>query len=225
MTEIWILYVHLPYWLKIFPPLKKVSHWNNNYYWIFKDCNSVIQWLNFNFPTEPNKFITREEEEEKLCNCKQGEFVPLSLQVVMLKAKVPPKTRVWYCPGCQKSLKAKNSTMQKGVSSSQHHSLSLHAEVFVLNCILNCIIFMAERFLFKQIQGRECRQCAEILFKKMEKVIWNDNHFPGKQFHSCISRSVPAGGSCSFSSIIALFILGGTRGEKPENNVKQEMLT
>ena len=35
----------------------------------------------------------------------------------------------------------------------------------------------------------------------------------------------PAGCSCSFSSIIPLFILGGTRGEKPENNVKQGYFT
>jgi len=63
--------------------------------------------VNFNFPTEPNIFTIREEDEGKFCNCKQGEFVPVSLQVVMLKAKEPAKTRVWYCPGCQKSLKAK----------------------------------------------------------------------------------------------------------------------
>ena len=35
--------------------------------------------------------------------------------------------------------------------------------------------------------------------------------------------ALPAG--CSFSSMIPLFILGGTRGEKPENNVKQGYMT
>ena len=64
----------------------------------------------------------------------------------------------------------------------------------------------------------------------MEKIIWNDNHDDiiislTTNKIAAFHGTVPAGCSCSFSLIIPLFILGGRRREKPENNVKQEVLT
>ena len=75
------------------------------------------------------------------------------------------------------------------------------------------------------------KPCLEVkAISKMEKFIWNDNHkgiiiFLTTNLIAAFHGTVPAGCSCSFSSIIPLFILGGMCGEKPGKNVKQEVLT
>ena len=80
--------------------------------------------------TEPNVVTIQEEDEEKFCDCKQGEFGDMVtsdhegcpykwFHLSSLKLKSLPKARVWYCPDCQKSLKAKNSKRQKGVKRQE----------------------------------------------------------------------------------------------------------
>ena len=156
-----------------------------------------------------------------------GMWLPVSLQVVMLKAREPTQNKSMVLPRLPEITKSwEQQTAKRTNSHSHHHSLSfspcrsLCLELYYLYGRKIIIIFS-----FEHIQGRECRQCAEILFYKMEKFIWNDNHFPGNQFHCCISRSVPGGRLRIPSSIIPVVILGATRGGKSENNAKQEMLT
>ena len=65
------------------------------------------------------------------------------------------------------------------------------------------------------------------VIKKTENSFENYDNHKGIiiSLTSNLIDALPAGCSCSFSSIIPLFILGGTRGEKPENNVKQGYIT
>ena len=64
---------------------------------------------------------------------------------------------------------------------------------------------------------------------KIEKIIWNDNHKGivislTTNFNAAFHGTVPAGCSCSIPLEYDI-ILGGGPGEKPKNNVKQEVLT
>ena len=64
------------------------------------------------------------------------------------------------------------------------------------------------------------------ILKQWKNIPFNGNHyhFPNNYFNCCITRTVPAGCSLSLFSIIPLFSLGGTRGEWPKDNVKQNVL-
>lgn len=66
----------------------------------------------------------------------------------------------------------------------------------------------------------------KTILKQWKNIPFNGNHyhFPNNYFNCCITRTVPAGCSLSLFSIIPLFSLGGTRGEWPKDNVKQNVL-